>query len=35
MSLLFAQMQRSPWNSAKIVLGASAFLAAAIYLLRF
>jgi hypothetical protein len=34
MSLLLAQMQRSPWSSAKIVLAASAFLAAAIYLLH-
>jgi hypothetical protein len=34
MSLLIAQMQRCPWSSAKIVLGASAFLAAAVYLLH-
>ena len=34
MSVLIAQMQRCPWNSAKIVLGASAFLVAAIYLLH-
>ena len=34
MSLLFAQMQRCPWSSAKIVLGVSALFAAAVYLLH-
>jgi hypothetical protein len=34
MSLIFAQMQRCPWNSAKVVLGVSAFFATALYLLH-
>jgi len=34
MSLIFAQMQRSPWNCAKVVLGACGFLAIALYLLH-
>jgi hypothetical protein len=34
MSLIFAQMQRSPWNSAKVVLGISAFFATAFYFLN-
>ncbi|SDR41316.1 hypothetical protein SAMN05444161_3665 [Rhizobiales bacterium GAS191] len=34
MSLIIAQMQRCPWNSAKIVLGASALFASAFYLLH-
>jgi hypothetical protein len=34
MSVILAQMQRCPWNSAKIVLGVSAFFASAFYLLH-
>jgi hypothetical protein len=33
-SLFLAQMQRSPWNCAKVVLGVSAFFAIALYLLH-
>jgi hypothetical protein len=34
MSLIFAQMQRSPWNSARVVLSAFAVIAGVAYLLH-
>jgi hypothetical protein len=34
MSLLFAQMQRCPWNSARVVLGIFAGIAGIAYLLN-
>jgi hypothetical protein len=34
MSLIFAHMQRCPWNSARVVLGMSALVAAVAYMLH-